>query len=388
MWAYISFCALYRMSTGALLLVVGWSLATGRSNNAESLALATFVSFIPAPIVPVLYRWLPRRFAGRPTAVACFAALPVLTWLSAACLQGRTALIGLVFCLWLGFFLLEPLLEAWFTELAQGLAADRINRFSALSMTINQCCLMVGPVIAYAVVSRIGATSFVQVLAGLFAAMALVALAIMPRLEHEARPAVNAAGERTSRQSLLPLALIWPVLGTFNFMVPVYFSMQAGGNMAQAGIVDGAMGIGMAVAGFISLNGFLALEKWRNGLSMLWVGLGAVVWWASAGRTVGHALAAAMLGCGFGAMRIGCRSYLASHFSAQEVAGLVSKANALSLLVLLASLMVCKIDFAWSWAMPFVLSASLVLAASLLLVERRGGVPSARTLESATSSSS
>jgi hypothetical protein len=247
---------------------------------------------------------------------------------------------------------------------------------------------MAGPVIAYAVVGRIGAASFVQALAGLFAAMALVDLAIMLRLVDEARPAANAVNARTSRQSLLPLALIWPVLGTFNFMVPVYFSMRAGGNMAQAGIVYGAMGIGMAVVGFISLNGLLALEKWRNGMSMLWIGLGAAVWWASAGRTVGHALAAAMLGCGFGAMRIGCRSYLASHFSAQEVASLVSKANALSLPVLLASLMVCRIDFAWSWAMPFVLSAFLVLAASLLLVERRGGVTPARALESATSSSS
>lgn len=376
MWAYIFFCALYRMSSGALLLVIGWSLATARGNSADALALATFLSFVPALLVPLAFKWLPRRYTGKAASVASFACLALLSLLVARNLHAPTALVTLFFLLWLFFFVLEPLVEAWFTVLAVACTEHQVNRMSSLSMTINQCCLMVGPVLAYAVASRIGTPQLVDILAGLFGVMALLNLALMPALTEQGDGAnsgitTSGATDGSDASTIIPLALIWPVVGSFNFMVPVYFAMEANGNMAKAGIVDGCMGVGMALAGLMSLNRVLAQPAWRNGLAIATIAGGAAVWQIGAGDIAGCALAAAMLGCGFGAMRIGCRTYLARHFSAPAVADLVAKANAFSLLILLTSLLICKLNFAWSWVMPFVLSLCLVAMASLFLKERR-----------------
>lgn len=49
------------------------------------------------------------------------------------------------FILWTIFFLLETSFELWFSELVESQSEDFINKYSSLSMTVNQVALMVGP---------------------------------------------------------------------------------------------------------------------------------------------------------------------------------------------------------------------------------------------------
>jgi len=362
---YMLFCALYRASSGALLLLIGWHLATAEANNFDALALATLLSFVPALAVPLLFKLLPVHGFSKQISAICFAALAAASWLVSRTLGDSSALVALMFFLWLLFFALEPLIEAWFTHLVDGQSEARINRYSSLSMTINQCCLMIGPLIAYGLVDLIGAVRFVEGLALLFGLMAIANVLIMPPVgaaeDREAAPVDRSAELRI----ILPLCLIWPILGCFNFMVPVYFALDAAGNMAKVGVVDACMGIGMAVAGAVSLSPLFARLRWRNYLSLLLVLAGTLLWWLSRGNIVGCAVATIMLGCGFGAMRIACRSFLAQNFLPSQVASLVSRANAFALFILFLGLLLSKLDFTLSWLTPFALSLGLVLAVSL-----------------------
>ncbi|XVL34098.1 hypothetical protein AAA447_01735 [Staphylococcus equorum] len=49
------------------------------------------------------------------------------------------------FALWIVFFLLETSLELWFSELVENKNEEFINKYSSLSMTVNQVALMIGP---------------------------------------------------------------------------------------------------------------------------------------------------------------------------------------------------------------------------------------------------
>ncbi|MDW5470314.1 hypothetical protein SAZ06_01460 [Staphylococcus equorum] len=59
--------------------------------------------------------------------------------------QNTLLLILLNFALWIVFFLLETSLELWFSELVENKNEEFINKYSSLSMTVNQVALMIGP---------------------------------------------------------------------------------------------------------------------------------------------------------------------------------------------------------------------------------------------------
>lgn len=59
--------------------------------------------------------------------------------------QNTLLLILLNFVLWIVFFLLETSLELWFSELVANENEEFINKYSSLSMTVNQVALMIGP---------------------------------------------------------------------------------------------------------------------------------------------------------------------------------------------------------------------------------------------------
>lgn len=69
------------------------------------------------------------------------------------------------FILWTIFFLLETSFELWFSELVESQSEDFINKYSSLSMTVNQVALMVGPLFITFIVKYINLKKFLSYIA-------------------------------------------------------------------------------------------------------------------------------------------------------------------------------------------------------------------------------
>ena len=59
-------------------------------------------------------------------------------------------------------FLLETSFELWFSELVESQSEDFINKYSSLSMTVNQVALMVGPLFITFIVKYINLKKFLS----------------------------------------------------------------------------------------------------------------------------------------------------------------------------------------------------------------------------------
>lgn len=161
---------------------------------------------------------------------------------------------------------------------------------------------------------------------------------------------------------LLAFMLIWPVLGTFNFMLPLQALAHDQG-MLTVGIMDMLLGIGMAVAGTL-------LHRLTKNLEVRWVLVGAVgavtaamaIWLLLPGFGVPQMVAIFALGWAFGSLRVILRAEAASVFSPRQVGAIVANANACSLVLLAVVLAGGRFVSSQIWLAPFALTLLLVLS--------------------------
>ncbi|WP_286006064.1 hypothetical protein [Campylobacter avium] len=144
MIVYIILSALYRLACGALILAINWLLVVDKSTF-SSLAILTALTFLPAILVPFIYKDS-RIPADRLSAYALFFA----SLLSFALYFSLSEFYILIFntILWFFFFIMESSWEAWFASLAKKYDENSIKKFSSLSMSANQASLMLGPILA------------------------------------------------------------------------------------------------------------------------------------------------------------------------------------------------------------------------------------------------
>jgi predicted MFS family arabinose efflux permease len=361
---YTLYSGLYRFFSGVVLLLLNWHIASAQGGGYDALAISTTLSFIPAVFVPPLIRFTPIAGGARTTA-AGLAGISLTLLVIAACYSHVQAVVALNFVLWIFFFYLESTWEVWFNDEASGLDGLVLRKQSSLTMTVNQVALMVGPLFAPLFTRVIRPEWVLVVCAGLFAVVAVLSLG-----SHRA----TAATEQTSKEAgpesasglgalyLLAFMLVWPILGTFNFMLPLQ-ALAHGKSMLTVGILDMLLGIGMAVAGTF-------LHRLTKSLEMRWVLAGAAVavaaamaiWLLVPAFGAPQMVAIFALGCAFGSLRVILRAEAAESFSPRQVGAIVANANACSLLLLAAVLAGGRYFTSQIWLAPFALTLLLVLS--------------------------
>ncbi|MFF5843114.1 MFS transporter [Streptomyces massasporeus] len=364
MTRYTLYSGLYRFFNGVVLLLLNWHIASAQGGGYDALAVSTTLSFVPAVFVPPLIRFTPITGGARMTAAGltgiCLTLLAI-----AACWSQVHAVVALNFVLWIFFFYLESTWEVWFNDEASGVHGEALRKHSSLTMTVNQVALMVGPLFA-PLFTRLIRTEWVLVVcAGLFAVVAVLSLG-----SHRTATAAQEAPETAGPQRaggvnglyLLAFLLVWPILGTFNLMLPLQ-ALAHGRSMLTVGVLDMLLGIGMAVAGTF-------LHRLTKSLDMRWVLTGAavavaaaiVIWAVVPVFGAAQMVAVFALGCAFGSLRVLLRAEAAENFSPRQVGAIVANANACSLLLLSVVLAGGRFFSAQIWLAPFALTLLLVLS--------------------------
>ncbi|MFC8228930.1 MFS transporter [Streptomyces sp. NPDC057287] len=361
---YTLHSGLYRFFTGVALLLLNWHIATAQGGGYDALAVSTTLSFVPAVFVPPLIRYSPIAGGARMTA-AGLAGAAVTLLLVAVFYDHVHAVIALNFVLWIFFFYLESTWEVWFNDEASGLDGPVLRKHSSLTMTVNQVALMVGPLFAPLFTRVVRAEWVLVVCALVFAGVAVLSLGSHRTAASTEETRKETGPERTDGLYvlyLLAFMLVWPILGTFNFMLPLQ-ALAHGRSMLTVGVLDMLLGIGMAVAGAL-------LHRLAKGPEVRWVLRGALVavpaamaiWLFAPTFGAAQMVAVLTLGCAFGSMRVILRSEAASHFSAHQVGAIVANANACSLVLLAAVLAGGRYFTSRIWLAPFALTLLLVLS--------------------------
>ncbi|PEP13959.1 MFS transporter [Bacillus wiedmannii] len=362
MYLYVILSGLYRFICGALLLAINWKLATDGNDNFGSLAMATIVSFVPAIFVPIFAKKALNKNAGSKITGVGLIGVVLCCLLLSNYYQINSSVVMINFVAWIFFFLLESSWEMWFANLAKKYSELQVTRFSSISMTVNQVALMIGPICAPFVINKLGYSNFYIVVSIIFLIFGVIAFLQKGTVEEIAKTD-NVKLKTFNPLLFLSLALIWPVLGGINFMLPVQVSIQ-NGKMMDVGILDAFISVGMVLIGIFLSTIKIASDMYKIILSCISIVLGLLIWNFIDLGIIGFGIALAFLGFGFGGLRIITRSVMANNYTSAEVGLMVSRANACALPILACVLFISRINISYTWLSPFILA--FLMAAFLL----------------------
>ncbi|MEK5251453.1 MFS transporter [Bacillus sp. FSL R9-9530] len=362
MYLYVILSGLYRFICGALLLAINWKLATDGNDNFGSLAMATIVSFVPAIFVPIFAKKALNKYAGSKITGVGLIGVVFCCLLLSNYYQINSSVVMINFVAWIFFFLLESSWEMWFANLAKKYSKLQVTRFSSISMTVNQVALMIGPICAPFVINKLGYSNFYVVVSVIFFVFGFIAFLQKGTVEEIVKS--DTVKLKTFNPLLfLSLALIWPVLGGINFMLPVQVSIQ-NGKMMDVGILDAFISVGMVLIGIFLSTIKIASDMYKIILSCISIVIGLLIWNFINLGIIGFGIALAFLGFGFGGLRIITRSVMANNYTSAEVGLMVSRANACALPILACVLFISRINISYTWLSPFILA--FLMAAFLL----------------------
>lgn len=362
MYLYVILSGLYRFICGALLLAINWKLATDGNDNFGSLAMATIVSFVPAIFVPIFAKKALNKHAGSKITGVGLIGVVLCCLLLSNYYQINSSVVMINFVAWIFFFLLESSWEMWFANLAKKYSELQVTRFSSISMTVNQVALMIGPICAPFVINKLGYSNFYVVVSIIFFVFGVIAFLQKGTVEEIAKTD-NVKLKTFNPLLFLSLALIWPVLGGINFMLPVQVSIQ-NGKMMDVGILDAFISVGMVLIGIFLSTIKIASDMYKIILSCISIVIGLLIWNFIDLGIIGFGIALAFLGFGFGGLRIITRSVMANNYTSAEVGTMVSRANACALPILACVLFISRINISYTWLSPFILA--FFMAAFLL----------------------
>ncbi|GHH40667.1 MFS transporter [Streptomyces candidus] len=356
----------YRLFAGIFLVVINWQIATAEGGGYWRLVISTLLSYLPALAVPLLLRRV--KITGQRLSVLSLLYVAMISFVVSFLVENPTALVVANLFMWIGFFALEASWESWFNEEKR---RQDVSWASSVTMSGNQAALMIGPLMAPVIIEVVGTRGIVQALT---AGFALVAALSWPRVgaaavtdtEAEAVAEADAgppAKPRAPLRLIATFALIWPVLGAFNLMLPLQVS-DRGAGLVTVAIVDACLGIGVIAAGVISARTKLSSATLSK-LVIACAVLGGVLWALPTGGTtvVAMALSTFALGAGFGALRIALREYTATHYDSAVTGQAVAIGNATAIPILAVVFLVFGAAQSLVWIAPFLLV--IVMSCSL-----------------------
>lgn len=361
---FLACSTVYRLFSGALLVSLTWTILSQNDGSYLPLALAIFCSFIPAFITPWMIKRLSIRMNGRKMSSWFLVCLAGLSLVAGACRDITVGLLITNLFVWLIFMLLEASLDMWFTQVQRGMDEASVRRISGATTATSQAALMIGPLLAAGLMPILTGMGFATVLGISFLLVAMVCHT------RDGQSVVVEAASATVVQVQLPLALfvpmvlIWPILGAFNFMLPVYVSSH-GWALFELGVLDAVFGMGMALIGVLIILGNTGrnLLVFLSGLIALAV-ISTSTWFLVPDTLALKALSLLILGMAFGGARVHIRAAIAYRYSESAVGLSVSRANALATPVLLIILSLQLVMIENAWLIPFLM---VMLSIGLLL---------------------
>ncbi|MFD8996560.1 MFS transporter [Streptomyces abikoensis] len=345
---------LYRFFAGTFLMVINWQIATAEGGGYWRLAISTLLSYVPALAVPLVTRRI--TMSGQRLTVLSLLYVALVSLVVSFLMENTTVLVVANFFMWIGFFALEASWESWFNEEKR---RQDVSWASSVTMSGNQAALMIGPLLAPAIIEVVGTRGIVRALtAGFLLVAALswagVRAAVVAGTDDEAAagpPAKPAAPLRL----IATFALVWPVLGAFNLMLPLQVS-DRGAGLVAVGIVDAFLGIGVIVAGVVSARAKLPSARLSTLVTACTL-VGGVLWALPTGgaAVVTMALSTFALGAGFGALRIALREHTATHYDSAVTSQAVALGNAAAIPILTVVFLVSGAAQPLVWVAPFLL---------------------------------
>lgn len=368
MYLYIFVSALYRLSCGALILAVNWLMASN-SNSFGWLAVTIALTFMPAMLVPLMWRSKSQSSSGK--RLTQFSLLAVTAIAFAMAMIGNPyILLTMNTLIWFFFFVMESSWESWFASECQGLSNRQIEKFSSISMSTNQAALMLGPLAAAYIFSD-------QPKKIIFLCMIIYLICFAVSwfsavTQTVASSNANLAEENKAIQTVkisgteMALLLIWPTLAMFNFMLPAQI-VSVGGSMTEVGLLDALMGLGMIVSGILVANSKLQRLILEYKLTLLFL-IAAMLLWVIGNGLLAWLISVFLLGLSFNIQRIVIRGRLAKQYAPAQVGQLISRANSFSFIIIAFSLCFFRDYLELNWAIPFVFS--LIIGVLLPLKDR------------------
>lgn len=245
------FCStVYRLFSGALMVSLTWTILNQDEGGYLPLALAIFCSFIPAFITPAMIKRLSLRMNGRQMSSWFVLGLAGLALISGVSRDFTLGLLITNLFAWLMIMSLEASLDMWFAQIQRGMDETRVRRISGATTATSQAALMTGPLLAAGLMPILSGMGFSLVLSAGFFMVAAICFT-----RHSQPSAVQTTVEVTAATRLpltlfVPMVLIWPILGAFNFMLPVYVASH-GWALFELGVLDAVFGLGMALIGVL-----------------------------------------------------------------------------------------------------------------------------------------
>lgn len=363
--AMFLFCStVYRLFSGALMVSLTWTILNQEEGGYLPLALAIFCSFIPAFITPAMIRRLSLRMNGRQMSSWFVLGLTGIALISGVSRDFTVGLLITNLFAWLMVMSLEASLDMWFTQIQRGMDETKVRRISGATTATSQAALMIGPLLAAGLMPILPGMGFSIVLSAGFFMVAAICFTRDSQPTAVQATADVAAPARLPLTLFVPMVLIWPILGAFNFMLPVYVASH-GWALFELGILDAVFGLGMALIGVLVIiaNTGRNLTAYLSGLIALAL-IATSMWLLLPDNLMLKSLSLLILGMAFGGARVHIRVAIACRYSEAAVGLCVSRANALAtpVLLLILSLQLAMIENAW--LLPFLL---VTLSAALLL---------------------
>lgn len=354
----------YRLFSGALMVSLTWTILKQNDGDYLPLALAIFCSFLPAFITPMMIKRLSSSLSGRQMSGGFLLCMACLALASGFSREFTVGLLVINLLVWLMILSLEASLDMWFTQIQRGMDESKVRRISGATTATSQAALMIGPLLAAGLMPILSPVGYALVIGGglLVVAGTCYTRDRGPVGTEQARTMANPA--RLPLILFIPMVLVWPILGAFNFMLPVYVSNH-GWSLFELGVLDAVFGLGMALIGVLVIiaNTGRNLSVYLSALIALAV-FSTSMWFLLPDTLTIKAISLLILGMAFGGARLHIRVAIACRYSEAAVGLYVSKANALAtpVLMMILSLQLALIENAW--VLPFLL---VVLTVTLLL---------------------
>ncbi|EHM66191.1 hypothetical protein JWK42_07900 [Staphylococcus epidermidis] len=350
---YLIITAIYRFVCGGLILLINWELANPKS--AIDLAVSIVLSFVPAIFTPFIVNSVLKKLSGSLLSKYSFLAIVFLVIITSFVYANSKLLILCNFILWIIFFLLETSFELWFSELVESQSEDFINKYSSLSMTVNQVALMVGPLFITFIVKYINLKKIFIIYSLLYLLLFFCTKGLKSLQVELEKTDIEVEPIKLSHYFIS--MLMWPILGTINFMLPIYTTYQKGG-MYEVAFLDSALGIGMALVGVI-LSKYLS--QTYNRVFMYISFILPFVWFIFEDSFFIRLILMLLFGISFGGARIIFRKIVVMRYSSASIKKIYSLGNALGLSILALSIYIGTLNISTVWIPSFLLLIVLLI---------------------------
>jgi len=330
----------FKVGVGAILLATGWDSLTLSDDSLINVTIIMALSFTPAAFVRPIFKRLNNFSISHISSLGlCIASILVI--LEYMLMEVHmVSMFAINFILWIIIFIIEVACEKWYVFLSQDNNLQQTRKLSAISTGTAQIGIITGPLTVILTKPYSNAFPYGIICLSFIVAAVFSIISIWSNTRNISL-LQNGAGVKSKLSKkrfsyILGFGLIWPTLTIYNLSIPILGNYQFQ-SINVAGGLEMLIALSMVIAGFmhpIIMNN--AQNKYKNILvfaSLFLASISAYVWHSSLIHVVVSVFA---VGFCFGYFRIELRAYLSKSFSALEAGEIISTANSLGGILVVA----------------------------------------------------